>query len=87
MPKCDIHRKKFLLRIWWDMKNILYYELLLPATVDTAASLEKQLLPLNHEMNQEHLFAGKVTPSRKMLYDNTRLPIPKLVKDAILTLR
>jgi len=42
-PKPNIHAMKVLLCIWWDWKDMLYYELLQPSETITANRYQQQL--------------------------------------------
>ena len=46
-PKPDIHRKKVMLSVWWDMKGIIYYELLEPKQTINDVRYSQQLRRLN----------------------------------------
>lgn len=56
--KQDIHLKKVLLCIWWDMKGVLYYELLETGQTVTAERYSQQLNNLSEELDQKRPFTG-----------------------------
>lgn len=86
VPKRNIHSKKVLLCIWWDMKGVLYYDLLQPGETVTADRYKQQLLRLNEEINQKRPFTGKGLRPVKLLHDNARPHIAKSVKETLLKL-
>lgn len=49
-PKAELHQKKLMLCVWWDMKGIIYYELLQPNQTINAEKYCEQLQKLNSEL-------------------------------------
>ena len=52
----------------------------------TADRYRQQLLRLNEEIQQKHPFAGKGKRPVKLLHDNARPHVGKLVKDTLMAL-
>jgi histone-lysine N-methyltransferase SETMAR len=48
-PRPSIYRKKVMLCVWWDMKGIVYYELLEPKQTLNANLYSEQLMRLNEK--------------------------------------
>lgn len=52
-PKRNIHGSKVMLCIWWDMKGVVYYELLHPNETITGARYRTQLMRLKKALAQK----------------------------------
>ena len=61
-----------MLCIWWDMKGVLYYELLKPGQTVTAELYRQQLVKVNKKIEE------------KLLHDNVRPHVDKSVKDTLM---
>lgn len=85
-PKRPIHCKKVMLCIWWDMKGVLYHELLQQGETVNADRYKHQLQRLNEEIDLKRSFTGKGRRPIKLLHDNARPHIARSVKDTLLTL-
>ncbi|KMQ89238.1 hypothetical protein RF55_11153 [Lasius niger] len=53
--------KKVLLFIWWDMKGVIYYELLQPGQTINAEYYQQQLIHLSDEIERKRPFTGHGT--------------------------
>lgn len=71
-PKPDIHGKKALLCVWWDMKGILYYELLEPHQTVNAERYGQQLRRLSAAIEEKRPFHGHGRREVILLHDNAR---------------
>jgi hypothetical protein len=71
-PKPDIHGQKVMLSVWWDMKGILYFELLEPGQTVNAERYRQQFRRLNAEIEQKRPFRGHGKRKVILLHDNAR---------------
>jgi histone-lysine N-methyltransferase SETMAR len=71
-PKPDIHGQKVMLSVWWDMKGILYFELLEPGQTVSDERYRQQLRRLNTEIEQKRPFRGHGKQKVILLHDNAR---------------
>lgn len=53
LPKPDLHQKKLMLCLWWDIKGPVYYELLKPGQTITADRYIQQLVKLNEAITKK----------------------------------
>ncbi len=81
-PKVDLHPKKVLLSVWWDVHGIVYWELLPPNTTITAATYCAQLDKLQAELLNKRPEHDKVY----FLHDNARPHIAKSTRQKLLEL-
>lgn len=51
-PKRNIHANKVMLSIWWDMKGVVYYELLQPSETVTGEVYRRQLIRLKRAVQE-----------------------------------
>ena len=77
-PKRNIHSSKVMLCIWWDMKGVLYYELLHPNETVNSDRYSQQLIRLNQEIERNRPFTDKGKRPVKLLHDNARLMLVNL---------
>lgn len=77
------YEKKILLCIWWDMKDIIHYELLPPQTVN--AESYQQLIRLSDELERKRPFTGHGT-RHVILHDNVQPHVAKGTREAIYSL-
>lgn len=82
-PKPNIHGKKVLLCIWWDLKGVLYYELLQPGETVTAMRYKEQLIKLKQETATKRLEWATRHERPILLHDNARPHVGKAVKDVL----
>lgn len=85
-PKRNIHSKKVMLCIWWDIKGVLYYELLKPNETINSERYRNQLLRLNEEIENKRPFSGHGRRPIKLLHDNARPHVSKVVRDTLTSL-
>lgn len=84
--KSNIHTKKVLLCIWWDVKGVVYYELLQPCQTDIADRYQQQLIRVSDELERKRPFTGNGTRHVILQQNNTRPQITKAAKDIICSL-
>jgi histone-lysine N-methyltransferase SETMAR len=67
-PKPDLHLKKVMLSVWWDVKGIIYFELLPVNTTVDATLCCTQMNSLQAALKKERPYRNKV----RLLHDNAR---------------
>lgn len=85
-PKQEIHGKKVLLCMWWDIKGLLFYELLDPGETVTSERYSNQLIKLNDKIKELRSFSGHSERKIMLLHDNARPHIASYTKNTILEL-
>lgn len=80
--KADLHQKKVMLCVWWDLQGVIYFELLDPNTTITSEVYCYQLMQV-----QEALMSKRPSlVNRKgviLLHDNARPHVAKMTKQKI----
>jgi histone-lysine N-methyltransferase SETMAR len=79
-PKRDIHCEKVMLCIWWDMKGVIYYELLETGETITGNVYRLQLIRLKRAIEEKR--PEWVNRHNKLIFqhDNARPHVAKVVK-------
>jgi len=80
------HAKKVLLCIWWDWKDVLYYELLQPGETITADGYQQPLINLSDALEKKKLFTGQGRRKVILLHDNAGSHVAKATQDHIFAL-
>lgn len=75
----DPHQKKFMLSVWWDMKGVIYWELLDNKQTVNAQLYSSQLERLNEKIEEKRPDLKKVI----LLHDNARPHTAKLTRSTI----
>jgi [histone H3]-lysine36 N-dimethyltransferase SETMAR len=78
-PKPDLHQKKIMLSIWWDVKGVIYFELLPPNTTVDATLYCTQMERLQVALTKERPKRDKV----RLLHDNARPHTAKKTREKI----
>ncbi len=78
-PKAEIHQKKIMLCVWWDMHGMVHQELLPPNTTINASYYCAQLERVEAELKIKRPGLGKV----RFLHDNARPHTAKLTRDKL----
>ena len=71
-PKHEIHRKKVMLCVWWDMKGVIYYELLEPKKTVNADLYSQQLIRVSQALERKRPSNGHGKRKVILLHDNAR---------------
>lgn len=72
----DIHGKKVLLSIWWNVKGVVHYELLKPTQTITSDLYSQQLDRVDDALRRQ----GVDTSKTRLLHDNARPHIAKMTQ-------
>jgi len=75
-----------LLCIWWDWKDVLYYELLRPGNNHGRQGYQQQLINLTDALEEKRPVIGQGHRKVILLHDNDRLNIAKAIWDHIFAL-
>jgi histone-lysine N-methyltransferase SETMAR len=80
-PKRNIHCAKVMLCIWWDMKGVVYFELLQPSETITGDVYRRQLMRLKREIEEKR--PEWVNRHNKLIFqhDNARPHVAQPVKN------
>ena len=84
IPQQKIHMKKVLLCIWWDIKGVLYYELLERSQTVTAERYSRQLNTLNEVLDEKRPITGQESWKVMLLHDNARPYVIRATQQIIL---
>lgn len=85
-PKPDIHGKKVMLSVWWDMKGIIHYELLEPKQTVNAQLYSQQLIRLDQKIREKRPGQGHGNKKIILLHDNARPHVALVTKETIVEL-
>ena len=58
-PMPEVHQKRFMLCVWWDMEGIIYYELLESHQTVTVERYRQQLQRLAEALQQKRPTGGR----------------------------
>ncbi|KAL4478243.1 hypothetical protein ABPG72_016555 [Tetrahymena utriculariae] len=83
IPKNTISTKKAMLCVWWDLKGILYYELLEPNQSIDSERYSKQLKILSSKIAENRIYNGKGKRKIILLHDNARPHVSKFTTNII----
>ena len=83
-PKRNIHGKKVMLCVWWDIKGILYFELLQPKQTVNAQLYSQQLTRLDEKIREKRTGPGHGNLKVKLLHDNARPHVAIETKETII---
>ena len=72
--------------IGWDMKGVLYYELLKPGKTATAELYRQQVIKVNKKIEEKRSYTDRGKRPVKFLYDSSRPHEGKLLKDVLMAL-
>lgn len=78
-PKPDLHPKKVMLCVWWDVYGVVYWELLPSNTTITAKVYCNQIQKMRAEYQKKRPKTGK----KYFLHDNARPHIAKVTKEKL----
>jgi len=82
-PLRNIHGSKVMLCVWWDMKGLLYYELLEEKQTVNAALYSQQLKRLSEKITENRPWNGHGKRKITLLHDNARPHVAIQVKNTI----
>ena len=82
-PKPELHRKKVMLCVWWDIKGVVYYEVLKPKETINADLYSKQLASLSVALESKRSYTGKGRRKVILLHDNARPHVAKTTQTTI----
>ena len=85
-PKRNIHGKKVMLCVWWDIKGILYFELLQPKQTVNAQPYSQQLTRLDEKIRAKRTEPGHGNRKVILLHDNDRPHVAMETKETIIKL-
>ena len=86
-PKEDIHGMKVMLCIWWDMKGVVYYELLEPDETITGQRYRLQLMRLSRALREKRSEYEQRHDKVILQHDNARPHVAQPVKTYLETLK
>lgn len=75
-PKPELHQKKIMLCIWWDLSGVVYWELLPEGTTVRASLYSEQLDRVAEQIKKNRPNHGKVL----LLHDNARPHVANLTQ-------
>jgi len=83
----NIHGSKIMLCIWWDQKDLVYYELLKPGDSITGDRYRLQLIRLSRALREKRPEYEQRHDKVILLRDNARPHVAKVVKKYLETLK
>ncbi len=82
-PKPELHQKKVMLSVWWDMKGVIYYEFLKPKQTINADLYSQQLVRLSQALEKKRPYGGKGRRKVLLLHDNAKPHVAKKTRATI----
>lgn len=82
-PKRNIHSAKVMLCIWWDVRGVVYYELLKPSETITGDRYRTQLLRLRRALDEKRPEWFRRHSKIILQHDNARPHVAQQVKNYI----
>jgi len=87
IPRPNIHGSKIMLCIWWDQKDLVYYELLKLGDSITGNRYRLQLIRLSRALREKRLKYEQRYNQVILLHDNARPHVAKIIKKYLETLK
>jgi len=85
--RLNIHDSKIMLCIWWDQKDLVYYELLKFGDSITGDRYRLQLIHWSHALREKRPEYEQRHDKVILLHDNARPHVAKVVKKYLKTLK